>query len=145
MSKNVPVSGYEKVERLVYFARMCSKARLMQRKDLPEPYHEYLGVGFDGRCCRFLRVDYQEIMKCVAEGDTDLEILGWCYAHGRRPSDEEVFIWNSFMEKRGWRDNDSELVRREKVGIGLGIVKRFRLFSISMITTKKGSAKPAWR
>jgi gluconokinase len=49
-----------------------------------------------------------------------MEILEWCYQHGRRPSDEAVFIWNLFMEKRGWRDDDSHLVQREKESIGLG-------------------------
>ena len=120
MNPDLPVSGYQKTERLVYFARMCSKARLMRRGVLPEPYHEFVGVGFDGRCCRFLQVDYEAIKRLVGEGMGDLEILEWCYAHGRRPNDEEVFIWNLFMEKRGWRDDDSELVQREKESIGMG-------------------------
>ncbi len=120
MSDDLPASGYEKTERLVYFARMCSKARLMQRGVLPEAYHEFVGVGFDRRCCRFLHVDYQEIRRLISEGKTDLEVLDWCYSNGRRPNDEEVLIWNLFMEKRGWRDDDSELVQREKDSIGLG-------------------------
>jgi len=85
MNPNLPVSGYLKTERLVYFARMCSKARLMLRGVLPEPYHPYIGTGFDGRCCRFLRVEYADIQRLVAEGKSDAEILDWCYAHGRRP------------------------------------------------------------
>lgn len=119
MNPDLPVSGYEKTERLTYFARMCSKARLMLRKVLPDSYHEFLGVGFDGRCCRFLQVDYSEIQRLVAAGKSDREILEWCYHNGRRPNDEEVFIWNLFMEKRGWRDDDSDLVRQEKASIGL--------------------------
>jgi hypothetical protein len=43
MSDNLPVSGYLKTERLVYFARMCSNARLMKRSVLPIDYHEYIG------------------------------------------------------------------------------------------------------
>jgi len=120
MNLDLPVSGYQKTERLVYFARMCSKARLMHRAVLPEPYHEFIGVGFDGRCCRFLQVDYKEVKQWVSEGKNDIEILDLCYSLGRRPNDEEVFIWNLFMEKRGWRDDDSDLVKREKEGIGLG-------------------------
>jgi len=119
MNASLPVSGYEKTERLVYFARMCSKARLMLRGVLPQPYHEYIGTGFDGRCCRFLQVDYKDIKQLVSDGKSDPEILEWCYAHGRKPNDEEVFIWNLFMEKRGWRDDDSELVQKEKESIGL--------------------------
>ena len=120
MNPDLPVSGYQKTERLVYFSRMCSKARLMQRGVLPPPYHEFIGVGFDGRCCRFLHVDYQDIKQLIAEGKSDLDILEWCYNRGRKPNDEEVFIWNLFMEKRGWRDDDSGLVQREKESIGLG-------------------------
>lgn len=120
MKKNLPVSGYQKTERLVYFARMCSKARLMQKGDLPKDYHGYIGVGFDGRCCRFLKVDYKEIKRQVSEGKEDIEILEWCYENGCRPNDEKVFIWNLFMEKRGWRDDDSEKVQKEKEILRLG-------------------------
>ena len=120
MNPNLPVGGYQKTERLVYFARMCSKARLMLRGVLPEPYHAYIGTGFDGRCCRFLRVEYGDVQRLVAEGKSDAEILDWCYQNGRRPNDEEVFIWNLFMEKRGWRDDDSDYVQREKDALGLG-------------------------
>jgi len=120
VGSDVPVSGYQKTERLVYFARMCSKARLMQQGLLPEAYHPYIGIGFDGRCCRFLNVSYEDVKRLIAEGRRDEEILEWCYAHGRRPNDEEVFIWNLFMEKRGWRDDDSALLQNEKESIGLG-------------------------
>jgi hypothetical protein len=120
MNPEVPASGYLKTERLVYLARMCSKARLMQRGLLPAGYHAYIGVGFDGRCCRFLGVQYDDVKRLVAEGRTEAEILDWCYAHGRRPNDEEVFIWNLFMEKRGWRDDDSPTVQQEKEALGLG-------------------------
>jgi uncharacterized protein DUF5069 len=34
----------------------------------------------------------------------DEEILKWCFARGRRPSEEEISIWNAFLAKRGWRD-----------------------------------------
>ena len=117
---DVPPSGYLKTERLVYFARMCGKRRQMTREVLPPPYHEYLGTGFDGRCLRFLRVAYEDVCRQIDAGKTDMEVLHWCYENGRRPNDEECFIWNLFMEKRGWRDDDSELVQREKESIGLG-------------------------
>ena len=117
---DLPVSGYTKTERLVYFARMCSKARLMEKGILAKEYQEFLGVGFDGRCCRFLKVGYEEIKNRIREKKTDKEILEWCYTHGRRPNDEEVLIWNSFMEKRGWRDDDCQLLQNEKESIGMG-------------------------
>jgi hypothetical protein len=119
MNTDLPASGYLKTERLVYFARMCSKARLMRKGVLPQPYHDFIGTGFDGRCCRFLGVSYEDIKRLIEEEKSDEEMLAWCYANGRRPNDEEVFIWNLFMEKRGWRDDDSEFVRKEKQNMGL--------------------------
>lgn len=114
MNSHFPVSGYQKTERLVYFARMCSKARLMEQKVLPPDYHPWIGTGFDGRCCRFLKVSYEDIKRLINEGLSDHEILQWCYTHGYRPNDEEVLIWNAFMSKRGWRDDDAELLENEK-------------------------------
>ncbi len=120
MKKEVPVSAYKKTERLVYFARMCSKARLMQKGVLPEDYHKNLGVGFDGRCCRFLKVSYEDIKALINTEKNDNEVLEWCYENGYRPNDEEALIWNSFMEKRGWRDDNADLVQTNKESIGLG-------------------------
>ena len=31
-------------------------------------------------------------------------MLEWAFAHGRKPSDEEIEIWNDYVSKRGWRD-----------------------------------------
>jgi hypothetical protein len=120
MSNEFPVGGYVKTERLVYFARMCSKARLMERGVLPEAYHPYIGTGFDGRCCRLLKVEYSDIKRLVSEGKSDAEILEWCYANGYCPTDEEGFIWNAFMRKRGWNDDDTPYLQEEKESIGLG-------------------------
>lgn len=116
--KDVPVSGYGKTGDLVYFARMCSKIHLHRRGLLHSDYHPFLGTGFDGRCCRFLHVTYEEVCQRVEEGFTDLEILEWCYQHGRKPGEEEIFIWNLFMEKRGWRDDDSAMIRKVKEDAG---------------------------
>jgi hypothetical protein len=40
----------------------------------------------------------------VLQGGADDEILAWCFAQGRHPTEEEFLVWNSFMRKRGWRD-----------------------------------------
>jgi len=38
-----------------------------------------------------------------------------CYfARGRRPSEEEISIWNAFLTKRGWRDEASDDLRAAK-------------------------------
>jgi hypothetical protein len=100
----VPRSAYDRVGGLVYFARMLDKIRLHTAGRLPEAYHKNLGIGFDGRLVRFLHVDYQALRGRVLQGGTDEEMLQWCFNQGRRPNEEEILIWNSFMVKRGWKD-----------------------------------------
>jgi hypothetical protein len=91
---------YEKTLGMFYFARMCSKIRLHAAGKLPAEYFEMLGKGFDGRTCRYLGVSYDDVKREVLSGKSDEEVLEWCFAHGRRLTDEEVLIYNSFMSKR---------------------------------------------
>jgi len=104
--QHVPRSAYDRTGGIVYFARMLNKIRLHAAGKLPADYHANLGVGFDGRCCRFLGVSYAALRERVLAGASDEEVLAWCFANGRQPGEEEVFIWNSFMMKRGWCDFD---------------------------------------
>jgi hypothetical protein len=105
-------SSYEKVGGIVFFGRMLDKIRLHARGKLPGDYN--LGCGFDGRCVRFLRVDYDALVKRTLQGGADEEVLEWCFQNGRRPGEEEIFIWNTFLAKRGWRDEVSEELKIEK-------------------------------
>ena len=99
---------YEKTRGLFYFARMCSKIRLHAKGELPEDYFSMLGNGFDGRTCRYLSVSYDDVKQLVLSGKSDVEVLEWCQAHGRRLTDEQILIYNSFMSKRGWRDDETD-------------------------------------
>ena len=99
---------FEKTRGLFYFARMCSKIRLHAEGKLPKDYHEMLGQGFDGRTCRYLSVRYEDIKAQVLSGKTDEAVLDWCLANGRRLTDEQVLIYNSFMSKRGWHDDETD-------------------------------------
>src|SRR5437588_6416109 len=109
---------FEKVGGLFYFARMCSKIRLHAGGKLPKDYDEMLGQGFDGRTCRYLSVRYEGVKAQVLAGRSDEEALDWCLANGRRLTDEQVLIYNSFMSKRGWRDD-------ETVGFIPGMIKPY--------------------
>ena len=99
---------YEKTGGLFYFARMCSKIRVHKAGQLPESYFDMLGNGFDGRTCRYLNVRYEDIKARVLSGESDEEVLEWCYSNGRRLTAEELLIYNSFMSKRGWRDDETD-------------------------------------
>jgi len=110
MSEKFPRSPYDTVKGLVYFARMLDKIRLHAAGKLPELYLKHLGVDFDGRCLRFLGVNYDDVKKLVLAGEPDEAVFDWCLVHGRKPTDEEIETWSGFMMKRGWRDEASDRI-----------------------------------
>lgn len=102
----------EQVGGLVFFGRMLDKIRLHAQGKLPADYNR--GTGMDGRVCRFLRVEYPALVECVLAGGNDDEVLAWCFARGRKPNEEEIFIFNAFLTKRGWRDDGSAELEKTK-------------------------------
>ena len=99
----VPRSAYDRTGGLVYFARMLDKIRLHAAGQLRADFHANLGAGFDARCCRLLGVEYAALRERVLAGGSDDEVLAWCRT---LPTEEQLLVWNKFMEKRGWRDED---------------------------------------
>ena len=112
-------SPYNKVGGLVYFGRMLDKIRAHDKGELPEDYQMNLGRGFDGSVLKFLRLDYDKLVQRVKEGATDEEVLQWCFKNGRQPPEDEIYIWNEFMRKRGWNDELSETLKRRKKESGM--------------------------
>ena len=112
-------SPFVKVNGLVYFGRMLDKIRMHAKDHLPEEYQTNLGKGFDERCVQFLRVDYNQLAEHVKDGGSDDEVLQWCFSAGRKPSDDEIYVWNEFMRKRGWNDEISETLKRRKKEAGM--------------------------
>jgi Domain of unknown function (DUF5069) len=114
-----PRSPHEKVGGIVYFGRMLDKIRLKHSGQLHPDLHQNLGAGFDKRCVDFLHVSYDELAQQVREGLGDQAALEWCFATGQRPNDEEIYVWNEFMRKRGWNDEGTEILERRKRESGL--------------------------
>ena len=112
-------SPSEKIGGLFYFGRMLDKIRLHARAELPSDYHANLGRGFDEKCVKFLRVGYDELVERVKQGGTEEEILEWCFAVGRKPTGDDIHVWNEFMRKLGWNDEVSEVVERRKAEAGM--------------------------
>jgi gluconokinase len=112
-------SPSEKVGGLFYFGRMLDKIRLHAKGELPPDYHANLGKGFDEKCVKFLRVDYDQLIERVKHGGADEEILEWCFTIGRYPSEDDIYVWNEFMRKCGWNDEVSEIVNRRKAEAGM--------------------------
>jgi gluconokinase len=115
-------SAHDEVGGIVYFGRMLDKIRLKAAGQLPADYNTGTRswFDFDARCCRFLRVRYAALRKRALKGGSDLQILRWCFKEGRKPSSEDIEIWNTFMRKRGWRDPSSEGLDADKRRAGLG-------------------------
>ena len=114
------------VSGLVYFGRMLDKIRLHAEGTLPEGWQAMRGappnaLTFDARCCRFLGIDYAALEKRTLQGGRDEEILEWAYKNGRgrKPTDEEIEVWNGFMMKRGWRDTATQRLNERLAEIGL--------------------------
>jgi len=108
-----------KVGGLVYFGRMLDKIRAYEKKELPHDYQANLSRGFDEFCTTLLHVHYHDLVRRVKEGGSDEEILWWCFDKGRRPSENEIYVWNEFMRKRGWNDAITETLKRRKKEAGL--------------------------
>lgn len=116
-------SPHDQVGGIVYFARMLSKIRLHAKGELPQEYVDFIGDKqgmFDWRCILFLGIDYAALVERTLAGGSDEEILEWAFQKGRKPTDQEIEVWNGFMTKRGWRDAASERlrVRCEEAGFG---------------------------
>lgn len=107
-----------KLGGIFYVARMIDKVRLHAAGQLPADYISNLGTGFDGRALSFLWIEYPALVERVKQGGTDEEILDWAFATGRRPSDEEIEVWNEFMRKRGWNDEASSRLEQRKAESG---------------------------
>jgi len=118
--KNFPVRRPgEKVNELVYFGRMLDKIRLHAKGELPEEYQPNLGEGFDGSCLDFLQIDYADLVTETKKGGTDEQLLAWCFSKGRRPTENDIQVWNEYMRKRGWRDELSDILVRRKRETGM--------------------------
>jgi len=112
-------SPFAKVGGLVYFGRMLDKIRAHANDELPQDYEPNLGKGFDAFCVKFLGVDYDQLVERVKQGGSDEEILKWCFNAGPQPSEDEIYVWNEFMRKRGWNDEVSETLKRRKKETGM--------------------------
>ena len=112
-------SPSEKVGDLFYFGRMLDKIRSHAKGELHPDYHANLGKGFDEKCVSFLRINYDQLVERVKQGGSDEEILQWCFSVGRKPSEDDICVWNEFMRKRGWNDEVFGILERRKREAGM--------------------------
>ena len=111
-----PKSPKEMTKGMMLFPRMLDKIRMHAGGELHEDYHPNLGKAgrADGACCNFLRVHYRDLRERVLQGGTDEEILEWCFEKGRRLNEGDLFVWNGFASKLGWRDSVTPRLEQRK-------------------------------
>lgn len=114
-----PISAYAQLGGLHFLPRSLDKIRKNSRGELHPDHHEFLGKGFDGRLCHFLGIAYEDLKSRTLAGGTDEEILEWIRQHGRKINEIDVMIWNGFAAKRGWRDDATAVLERQKAESGL--------------------------
>jgi hypothetical protein len=92
-------SPFDQVKGIVYFGRMLDKIRLAAAGKLPEAWLAMRGCSmkgnFDSRCCQFLHIDYAALEAETLKGGGDESLLEWVFAHGRKPGEDEIEIWNA--------------------------------------------------
>jgi Domain of unknown function (DUF5069) len=107
MKDQTPCSDYVETLGIIFFARMLDKVRLHAKGLLPGGYN--LGfsddTSFDARFCRFWEIDYDQLAARTLKGGTNEELLEWCFQGRKFPNEDQILVWNSFIIKRGWRDN----------------------------------------
>jgi gluconokinase len=114
-----PVSPFLTLGGLYFLPRSLDKIRKHARGDLHPDHHEYLGKAYDARLCHFLGVSYDALKTRVLAGGTDQEIWTWIQQNGRKLTEVDEVIWNGFASKRGWRDDATPFLEKNKADSGL--------------------------
>jgi Domain of unknown function (DUF5069) len=97
-----------------------------------------------------LGVRYEDVRAQVLSGKTDAEVLDWCFANGRRLTEEDILIYNSFISKRGWHDDESdaslpEIVRKFGLRDDGSVLTYFDLIEMDEDRWYPDMWRDAWR
>jgi uncharacterized protein DUF5069 len=105
LTKRPPRSFRVRVGGFVILARMLDKGRATLTKSNGE--YKY-NSGTDQHLVKFLGLDTKALLKELARGKGDGEMLEWIQSHSRTPrAPWEIEAWSAFFESRG-PDSDAE-------------------------------------
>src|SRR4029434_956692 len=105
LTQRPPRSFRVRLGNYVVLARMLDKGRATLAKKNREYHYD---CATDQRLVQFLGFDPDALLKQLATGKGDGEILEWVQAHSKTPrAPWEIEAWSAFMEKRG-PDSDAE-------------------------------------
>jgi Domain of unknown function (DUF5069) len=54
-----------------------------------------------------------------SKAELTTKILEWCFHNGRQPNDGDLFVWNEFVSKLGWRDSFASVLEERKMKFGI--------------------------
>jgi hypothetical protein len=105
LTQRPPRSFRVRLGNYVILARMLDKGRAtLAKKNGAYNYNS----GTDQHLVMFLGFDPDALLKELAAGKTDREMLEWVQSHSKKPrAPWEIEAWSAFMEKRG-PDSDAE-------------------------------------
>jgi hypothetical protein len=105
LTERPPRSFRVRLGNYVILARMLDKGRAtLAKKNGDYNYNS----GTDQHLVKFLGFDPDALLKQLAAGKSDGEILEWVQAHAKTPrAPWEIDAWSAFMERRG-PDSDAE-------------------------------------
>ena len=105
LTQRPPRSFRVRLGNYVVFARMLDKGRATLAGKNGEYHYD---SATDQRLVQFLGFDPDALLKELASGKGDGEMLEWVQANSKTPrSPWEIEAWSAFMEKRG-PDSDAE-------------------------------------
>jgi hypothetical protein len=105
LTERPPRSFRVRLGNYVILARMLDKGRAALAKKNGE--YKY-NSATDQRLVQFLGLDPDAMLKELAAGKGDGEMLEWVQSHSKTPrAPWEIEAWSAFMEKRG-PDSDAE-------------------------------------
>ncbi len=105
LTQRPPRSMRQRLGGFVLLPRILDKGRAtLARKNGEYNYNS----GTDQHLVRFLSLDLKALLKELAKGKGDGEILEWVHAHAKTPrAPWEIEAWSAYMEKRS-ADSDAE-------------------------------------
>ena len=105
LTQRPPRSFRVRLGNYVILARMLDKGRATLAKKNGEYHYD---CPTDQHLVKFLGFDPDALLKQLATGKGDGEMLQWVEAHSKTPrAPWEIEAWSAFMEKRG-PDSDAE-------------------------------------
>ena len=106
---------------MMYFPRMLDKIRLHLRGELHEDYQENFGAlkAQMARAAIFCACTIAICLSVCSRAGLTKKFWNGVLTKGRRLNDGDLFVWNGFASKLGWRDSITPRLEERKKEMGI--------------------------